>query len=301
MSASARTRDSAQARGVISESERRRRGFGLTLGTTQILLIAALVLEGAGPLYWVFKGSVSSTQDSLRDPLALWPAHTHWSNLTDAWSSLEIGKYLWNTLVIVGGSWFVQLFVATTGAYALSVLRPAYGRYVYGAVLATLFLPGTVSMVSLYLTVRDLPITGGSIADSPMAIWLPAGAHAFNVLLMKQFFDGLPRDLFEAARLDGAGPWRIFTRIVLPMSRPILAVVSLLAVMNSWKDFLWPMIAITTSDRQPLAVALPRLADTSDQSLLIAGMLISIIPPVVVFLVFQRQIVKGIAFTGLKG
>ncbi|MFE2493445.1 carbohydrate ABC transporter permease [Streptomyces scopuliridis] len=288
-------------RGVLSEAERRRPGTRFGLGTTRTLLILALVLEGAGPIYWIFKGAVSSTQESLHHPLALWPADVRWSNLTSAWTSLEIGKYLLNTVVLVGGSLVVQLFVATTGAYALSVLRPAYGKYVYGAVLATLFLPGTVSMVSLYLTILDLPVTGGSLANTPMAVWLPAGAHAFNVLLIKQFFDGIPRELFEAARLDGAGPWRILTRIVLPMSRPILAVVSLLAVMNAWKDFLWPMIAITDTQSQPLAVALPRLADTSDQSLLIAGMLIAIIPPVLVFLFFQRQIVRGIAFTGLKG
>ncbi|OPC83496.1 ABC transporter permease [Embleya scabrispora] len=284
----------------MSEAERRRPITRFGLGTTQLLLIAALIIEGAGPIYWVFKGSISSTQDSLRHPLALWPEEVHWSNISTAWTSLDLGRYLTNTVVLVGGSWFVQLFVAVTGAYALSVLRPFYGKYVYAAVLATLFLPGTVSMVSLYLTIQDLPLTGGSIANTPMAVWLPAGAHAFNVLLMKQFFDGIPKELLEAARLDGAGPWRILTRIVLPMSRPILAVVSLLAVMNAWKDFLWPMIAITDTEKQPLAVALPRLADTSNQSLLIAGMLIAIIPPVVVFLVFQRQIVRGIAFTGLK-
>ncbi|MEU8141621.1 carbohydrate ABC transporter permease [Nonomuraea sp. NPDC048901] len=279
---------------MISETERR--GMRLGLGTTQVLLIVALLLEGAGPIYWIFKGAISSTQESLRSPLALWPADVRWSNLTEAWTTLEVGHYLTNTVVLVAGSWFTQLFVATTGAYALSVLRPSYGKYIYGAVLATLFLPGTVSMVSLYLTVLDL-----SIANTPLAVWLPAGAHAFNVLLVKQFFDGIPKELFEAARLDGAGPWRIFTRVVLPMSRPILAVVSLLAVMNAWKDFLWPMIAITDTESQPLAVALPRLADTSDQALLIAGMLIAIIPPVLVFLLFQRQIIRGIAFTGLKG
>ncbi|MEV4887914.1 carbohydrate ABC transporter permease [Nonomuraea sp. NPDC055795] len=279
---------------MISEAERRSlRG---RLSTVQVLLIVVLLLEGAGPIYWIFKGAISSTQESLRDPLALWPAEARWSNLAEAWTTLEVGHYLTNTVVLVAGSWFTQLFVAATGAYALSILRPSYGKYVYGAVLATLFLPATVSMVSLYLTVLDL-----GIANTPLSVWLPAGAHAFNVLLVKQFFDGIPRELFEAARLDGAGPWRIFTSVVLPMSRPILAVVSLLAVMNAWKDFLWPMIAITDTESQPLAVALPRLADTSDQALLIAGMLIAIIPPVVVFLVFQRQIIRGIAFTGLKG
>jgi multiple sugar transport system permease protein len=206
-----------------------------------------------------------------------------------------------NTVVLVGGSWFVQLLVATTGAFALSVLRPRYGRLVYAAVLGTLFIPGTTSLVALYLTILDLPITGGSIANTPWAVWLPAGAQAFNVLIMKQFFDALPRELYEAAMVDGAGTWRLFWQIVMPMSGPIVAVVSLLAVMGAWKEFLWPMVAISDTERQPLAVALPRLAESAEQNQVIAGMLIATIPPLVIFFVFQRHIVRGIGFTGLKG
>lgn len=132
-------------------------------------------------------------------------------------------------------------------------------------------------------------------------MWLPAGAHAFNVLIMKQFFDSLPRELHEAAQVDGAGPWRLFWQIVMPMSGPIVAVVSLLAVMSAWKEFLWPMIVISDPDAQPLSVALPRLAETTQQNQVIAGMLITIIPPLLLYLVFQRHIVRGINFTGLKG
>jgi multiple sugar transport system permease protein len=148
----------------------------------------------------------------------------------------------------------------------------------------------------LYLTVLDL-----SLVDTPWAVWLPAGAHAFNVLIMKQFFDALPSELYQAAQVDGAGPIRLFWQIVMPMSRPILAVVSLLAVMDAWKDFLWPMVAISDAESQPLAVALPRLAETAEQNQVIAGMLVAIVPPLLLFLTFQRHIVRGIGFTGLKG
>lgn len=285
-----------RTRGIVSDLDRRRPGVRWSLGLTHGLLLLATLLVGLGPILWTAKGALSPTQDLLREPLRLWPSSVQWGNLTAAWTELRVGHYLLNTVVLVGGSWFVQILVAATGAFALSVLKPRFGRVVYGAVLATLFVPGTVSLVALYLTVLDL-----SMADTPWAVWLPAGAHAFNVLIMKQFFDGLPRELYQAAQVDGAGPFRLFWQIVMPMSRPILAVVSLLAVMDAWKDFLWPMVAISDSDKQPLAVALPRLAETAEQNQVIAGMLVAILPPLLLFLTFQRHIVRGISFTGLKG
>jgi multiple sugar transport system permease protein len=288
-------------RGVLSSADRRRTSVRLGWGGMQTLLVIAVVVAGAGPLYWTAKSAISATPDLLAHPLSLWPETFEWHNLADAWSTLRIGHYLVNTAILVGGSWLIQLLVATTAGYALSVLRPRFGRYVYGAILATLFLPGTVSMVALYLTVLHVPGLGVSLTDTPLAVWLPAGAHAFNILLAKQFFDALPRELFEAAEVDGAGTFRVFWRIVLPLSTPLLAVISLLAVMAAWKDFLWPLIVITDPDRQPIAVALPRLANSSDQALLLAGMFIAIVPPLLIFVVFQRYIVRGVGFTGLKG
>jgi multiple sugar transport system permease protein len=288
-------------RGLVSNADRSRPVVRWTLrGLHGLFLIGALV-AGLGPLLWTVKGAISPTQELLQDPLRLWPSTPQWGTISSAWQELRVGHYLLNTVVLVAGSWLVQLIVATTGAFALSVLRPRYGRFVYAAVLATLFIPGTVSLVALYLTVLHLPVTGGSIADTPWAIWLPAGAHAFNVLIMKQFFDELPHELFEAAQVDGAGPVRLFWRIVMPMSRPILAVVSLLTIMGAWKEFLWPMVAISNTEHQPLSVALPRLAEVAEQNQVIAGMFIATVPPLLIFLVFQRHIVRGIGFTGLKG
>jgi multiple sugar transport system permease protein len=291
----------AVRRGLLSHHDRRRPHVRVGWGGTQVVLLAAVVLAGGGPLWWTAKTAVSSSQDLLRHPLAVWPHPVTWRNLADAWTILQIGHYLLNTLVLVGGSWLTQLFVATTAGYALSILRPRFGRHVYVAILATLFLPGTVTMVALYLTVLHVPGLGISLTDTPFAVWLPAGAHAFNILLAKQFFDGIPRELVEAANVDGAGPWRVFGRIVLPMSVPLVAVVSLLSIMAAWKDFLWPLIVLTSPDRQPLAVALPRLAGSTDQALLLAAMFIAIIPALLIFVIFQRYIVRGVGFTGLKG
>lgn len=293
--------DDDRSRGVISSADRRRPAVRWTMGIFQPVLLVAVALTGLGPILWTVKGALSPTQELLKDPLRPWPSVVQWGNLLTAWQDLRLGHYLLNTALLVGGCWFFQLLVATFGAFVLSVLRPRYGRVVYHAVLATLFIPGTTSLVALYLVVLHLPLTGTSIANTPWAVWLPAGAHAFNVLIMKQFFDSLPRELYEAAQVDGAGPWRLFWQIVMPMSGPIISVVSLLAVMSAWKEFLWPMVVISDPDAQPLSVALPRLAETTQQNQVIAGMILSIIPPLLLFLVFQRHIVRGIGFTGLKG
>lgn len=121
------------------------------------------------------------------------------------------------------------------------------------------------------------------------------------MLLAKQFFDALPKELFDAARVDGASTWQLLTKIVLPMSKPVLAVISLLAVMHSWKDFIWPLVAITDPEKQPISVALAQLATQAPQDQLIAAMVLAVAPPVLVFVVCQKYIVAGLGFTGVKG
>lgn len=281
---------------MISDFDRRRPVVRIVLGSTQFAVFLGVLVVGLGPILWTVKGALSPTQELIKDPVRLWPSQPAWAVLGKAWSDLRIGHFLLNTVLLAGGSWLVQLVVCFMGAYALSVLRPKMGRFIYGAVLATLFLPGSVSLVALYLTVLDL-----HLANTMWAVWLPAGAHAFTVLLMKRFFDGIPRELFGAAQVDGAGPWRLFWQIVLPMSKPIIAVVSLLTLMGAWKEFLWPMVAISDTEAHPISVALPRLAEFAEENTVIAGMFLALMPPVLVFIAFQKYIVRGVGFTGVKG
>jgi len=281
--------------------ERQRPATRAALRAVQAIVLIALIAAGVGPLYWMVKGAVSAPSDTAAHPLAVWPHDARLGNFGTAFHQLGIGHYLWNTVLVVGGSWLVQLFVSVTAGFALSVLRPKFGGVVYALILATMFVPYTVNIVSLFLTVVDVPIVHVDLADSYWAIWLPAGASAFTVLLAKQFFDALPHELFEAARLDGASTRHLLTKIVLPMSRPVLAVISLLAITHSWKEFVWPLVALTDPEKQPISVALSQLSGQAPQDLLIASMVMAAAPPVVLFALFQRQIVSGLGFTGVKG
>jgi multiple sugar transport system permease protein len=287
----------------VSASDWRSPVVRRTTRTLHIVLLVGLVIWAIGPLYWLFVASLSSPTDSLAHPTALWPAETLWSNFKNAWTDLDLGLYFKNTVVLSFGSWLAQVIVATTGGYALSVLRPRYGKVLYAMVLATLFIPTVVLLVPLFGIVTRLPVAHTTLVGTYWAIWLPAGANAFNVVLIKRFFDNLPREIFEAARVDGAGPVRLFLSIVLPMSKPILGVVSVFAFIASWKDFLWPFLILGSSEtRQPLSVHLPLILEFTDRSQLLAGMFLSTLLPLIVFAIFQRVFLRNQGIGGaLKG
>ena len=294
--------EGAAERGIVAPADWRRRRVRWPLLTIQGAFLLLLIIVGLGPLLWMAKAAVTPTQDTLRYPMALWPHGIDLAQLGIAWSKTHIDRYLLNTVVIAAGSWAIQLVVATTGGYALSVLRPRFGGIVTGLVLATLFVPPIVLLVPLYLTIVHVPIANIRLIDSYWAIWLPAGASAVNLILVKRFFDNLPREIFEAARVDGAGPVRLFWSIVLPLSRPILGVVSVFAITATWKDYLWPLLVIRDPNLQPLSVRLPTLQASTDLGVFIAALAISSLIPIVLFLVFQRLFLNGAGLSGaIKG
>lgn len=288
----------ANERGILSPQDWRRPQVRHSARAVQAVLLLVLLVAGLGPMLWLAKAAITPTQDTLRDPLAFWPHGMDWANLQEAWTRVEIDKHFFNTVIIAAGSWLVQLTVATTAGYALAVLRPRYRTVLTTLILATLFVPAVVLLVPLYLTVLDPPLLGRSLINSFWAVWLPAGASAFNVLIVQRFFANLPQEVFEAARVDGAGPYRLFWSVVLPMSRPILGVVSVFAVIASWKDFLWPFLVLQDPDKQPLSVRLPALQRFVPLDEFLAALAISSIIPIALFLVFQRMFLSS---TGLGG
>ncbi|MFF4436751.1 carbohydrate ABC transporter permease [Streptomyces sp. NPDC001621] len=266
---------------------------------TGVVLLFALAF--LFPVYWMVTGALKSPDEVARTPPTLLPAHWNGGGYTDAWDLMELPRHLENTLVQAAGAWAFQLVFCTAAAYALSKLRPAFGKVVLGGILATLMVPAQALVVPKYLTVADLPLVHTSLLDDPLAIWLPAVANAFNLYLLKRFFDQLPRDVLEAAEMDGAGKLRTLWSVVLPMSRPVLGVVSIFALVAVWQDFLWPLMVFSDTDKQPISVALAQLSQNIQLTVLIAAMVIASIPMVALFLVFQRHIIAGISAGSTKG
>ena len=289
-------------RGIVSVADWTKPRIRRTMRASHAVLLVVLAVSGLGPLLWLGKAALSPTQDTLRTPLAIFPNGIEWQNVVTAWSTIHLDVQFANTLWVAAGSWAVQIVVATTAGYALSILRPKYAGVLNALVLGTLFVPSVVLLVPLYLTVLDVPFLGISLINTFWAVWLPAGASAFNVLLVKRFFDNLPREVFEAARTDGATSFRLFWSIVLPMSKPIVGVVSVFAIIAAWKDFLWPSLVLIDPMVQPLSVRLPALQQSIELGVYLAALAISSIIPILLFLVFQRMFLRGAGLGGaVKG
>jgi len=280
------------------------RGRGRTLYWLALIGVTALfVLAFLFPIYWMVTGALKAPAELAQPMPTLIPETFRPETYAQAWNEMEIARYFTNTALYALGGWLIQLIVAVATAYALSKLRPLLGNVVLALMLASLMLPSAALLVPAYLTVSDVPLVGVNLLNTPWALWLPAAANAFNIYVLKRFFDQIPDDLLDSASLDGAGRLRILWSVVLPLSRPVLGVVSIFAIIGIWKDFLWPLLVLQDPNVQTLSVALSRLSATSQVPLnvMMAGLVIASVPMVVIFLIFQRSIIGGLSVGAMKG
>lgn len=293
----------AATRTLVSETELRRGRnrvlYWVLLAVVTVLFVVAFVL----PLYWMVAGALKTPAELAQATPTAVPADPQPQNFATAWEQMRIARFFGNTVYYAVGGWLIQLIVDVAAAYALSKLRPVLGKLLLGMMLASLMLPAAALLVPAYLTITDVPIFGWNLIDTPWALWLPAAANAFNIYVLKRFFDQIPNDLLDSAAIDGAGKLRILASIVLPLSRPVLGVVSIFAIIAMWKDFLWPLLVLQDPEKQTLSVALSRLANTSQvpQTEFLAGLVIASVPMVVIFLIFQRSIISGLSAGSMKG
>lgn len=288
-------------RTLISPAQIARPRGKVVYWVTFVLVVALFTLVFLGPLYWMVTGGLKTTQEIVQSPPTLVPDALHPENYTRAWDVMDLSGLLFNTLYYAFGALAFQLVLDVAAAYSLSRLRPVFGKAVLAMMLATLMIPATVLVVPQYLTVLDVPIVERNLLNSPWAIWLPSVTNAFNIFLLKRFFDSIPRELLDAASIDGASPMRTLWSVVLPISRPILGVVSIFAVVGVWKDFLWPMLTLPDPSRQTLNVGIYSLSTGVPENILVAALTIASVPTLLIFLIFQRNIMSGLTAGGLKG
>ncbi|MGW4437608.1 carbohydrate ABC transporter permease [Streptomyces sp. NPDC004596] len=265
------------------------------------VVVAAFTLVFLGPLYWLASSGVKDPQEVIQTPPTLVPRSFTPGNYSRAWDVMDLSRLLLNTTFYAFGALACQLVLDVAAAYSLSRLRPVLGKAILGMMLATLMIPATVLVVPQYLTVLDVPFVHRNLLNSPWAIWLPSVTNAFNIFLLKRFFDSIPKDLLDAAAMDGASPMRVLWSIVLPVSRPILGVVSIFAIVGVWKDFLWPMLTLPDPSKQTLNVGIYSLSTGVPVNILIAALTIASLPTLLIFLVFQRNIMSGLTAGALKG
>ena len=283
-----------------------RRPSGRVIYWTVFALLLTCTLVTFGPLYWMFSSALKSSIEIFQNPPTIWPLHPAWGNYANAWNVLQYPRYFVNTLSLAAGAVVLQLLVSATAAFALSKLRPAGKGIIQFVFFSTLMVPPVVYLIPQFVNISDLPLIHVSLINSWAGVWLPEAASALNILILKSFFDTIPSELTDAARLDGASAWQLFSRIILPLSRPALAVVTIFTVVASWKDFLWPLLVLFNPEVQSLSVAIYHESGINSTyplpfNYLMAGLVLASVPPILLFLLFQRQIIRGVNLTGLKG
>ncbi|MDZ7374893.1 MAG: carbohydrate ABC transporter permease [candidate division KSB1 bacterium] len=261
------------------------------------LLAFLLALWACVPFVWMLSASTMPAGEASQFPPRLFPSSptlAHYSTLLDR---LSLARYFLNSLVLAIGVSLASLLVNSMAGYAFSKLAFPGRRPLFTVLLSTMIIPGQVTMLPVFLLLKHL-----HLLNSYLGIILPGMASVFAVYLVKQYFDALPDSLLEAARLDGAGDWAIYWRIMLPLSRPILATLGLFTFVGTWNDFLWPLIVMTREDMYTLPVALATLMGehAQDVELMMAGCVLTVLPIVIVFLLLQRHYLRGILIGGLR-
>jgi len=272
----------------------------LFTGLLVIVAIAWLL-----PAVWVLVTSLKPTENIVRVPPEWipWPATiAHYGEVLFSSSrTARIGRAFLNSIVVSLGSVAVVVLTSAMAAYPLARMRFRGRDLVFGLLVGSLMVPNAVILVPQYVLVQRL---GWLSTYQGLIVPEAAMTFAFGVFLLRQFFLTIPSELEDAARIDGADPWQIFTRIVLPLSQPVLGALAIFAFRSAWNDFLWPLIAVNKPDMFPLPVALALLRGAyaaESYGPIMAGAVLSALPLLIVFLVANRRIVEGVRVSALKG
>ena len=260
-----------------------------------IALIAAAVLA---PLMWMAAAAFMPTGDAQKYPPPLWPASPVLDHFRELFTRLNVGRYFANSLLIALAITAAGVSFNALAGYAFAKLRFPGREPIFRTLLAALVVPLQVTMLPLFLLLKYL----GAI-NTYWAVILPSMATIYGVFMVRQFAQSIPDSLLDAARLDGAGEFRIFTSIVLPTLKPVLATLAIFTFLGAWNDFMWPLIVLTGNDSYTLPVALAILSSekVADAELMMAGSLVTMLPAVLVFAVLQKQLIGGIMGGALKG
>ena len=263
-------------------------------------MVCTLALVCVIPLYWMVRSSLMKTTEIyMMDPFIVWPQVMRWENYADAMKFAPFGRYAWNTLIILSGCLVGVLLTGSMAAYAFSRIKWKGRSFCFFLILTTMMLPASVTVVPQFMIWKSM-----NAIDTYLPLILPSflGGGAFNIFLLRQFFMGIPKELDEAAEMDGAGHVRIFLQIILPLSRSVLIVVGLFTFLNCWNDFFAPLIYLNDQKKYTLALGLLQFRGNyqSKWNLLMAASTIVAVPCILVYLMGQKYLIEGITLTGMK-
>ncbi|MBQ7573622.1 MAG: carbohydrate ABC transporter permease [Clostridia bacterium] len=267
-----------------------------------VLIIALICLV---PVLWLVITSMKDVKEIYQVPPTLLPKHIDLMKFKRVWDKMSFFKYYKNSFILCAGAILADIAISGLAGYVLSRLRPHGIRAVHTAIFLTMLIPGTVSLVPLFKTFLDMPIIHVSLVDTYIPMWLMACANCFNILIFKSTFDSVSKEFIEAAQIDGCSNFGIFLRIVMPLSLPVIMVIAILDFTGVWGEFLYPYLLLQNKDLYPVAVKIYDLKVSGGGILLdeyMMALFFTIIPPVILFIVFQKQMMNGVSFSGgVKG
>ena len=262
-----------------------------------VVLIALAVLMLI-PFAWMLSASLKLDKDVFLFPIKWIPENPRWANYVDIWTKIPLAKFVLNTTKLTIIVTILQLFTSSFAAYAFAKLKFKHRDLLFLAYVSTIAMPWQVYMVPQFIMMRSMGMN-----DSHMAIICLQAFSAFGVFMMRQFYQGIPDELCEAARIDGMNEYQIWYKIMLPLSKPALSTLTIFTFVSTWNDFLGPMIYLKTEAKKTLQIGLRMFISqySSEYGLIMAASVVSLIPVLVVFLSLQKYFVEGIAATGVKG
>ncbi|MFI8205351.1 carbohydrate ABC transporter permease [Streptomyces sp. NPDC085937] len=270
--------------------------------TPLLYVVASLgLLVMSAPFLWMALSAFKTRRDLTASPPVWLPSEWTLSNFGALLDQLDMPRHFLNSLIVALLVTLCNLLFCSMLGYALAKLEFTGRSKIFGVVLAALMVPGNLLILPLYVL-----MTKFGLIDTYAGLVLPFAAGAFGVFLMRQFMQSIPDELLEAARIDGAGEWYIFWRIVMPLVKPALATLTIFTFLGSWNNFVWPLIATNDPDKYTLPVALATFANDPNRTvgggngMLMAGSLLVVLPVLLVFVVLQRHFTQGIATAGLK-
>lgn len=263
-----------------------------------ILILGCVIM--AMPFLWMIVSSLKSAGEIWTFPPVFFPKDIKWANYIEAWKALPFDKFFINTLIVTISVTVGQLFTCSLGGYAFARLQfPARDKIFLGY-LATLMIPFPVIMIPLFILMKNI-----GWVDSLIGLIVPGLFSAWGTFLMRQFMLSIPRDLEDAAKIEGCSLWGIYWRIILPLCKPVLATLGIFTFLATWNDFLWPLIMINTIPKKTLPLGLvmfqARIAAETPWHLIMAASCFTIVPVLILFVIGQKYYVRGIVTTGLKG
>lgn len=260
-----------------------------------LIMTAAMVV----PFLWMLSASIKSDREVfLMNPFVWIPEVPKWENYIEIWTKIPMLKFVENTVFLTIVVTLLQLLTSSFAAYSFAKLDFKHKNALFLAYIATIAMPWQVYMVPQFIMMRNMGLN-----DKLLAMICLQAFSAFGVFLMKQFYEGIPSELCEAARIDGMSEYKIYMKIMLPLSKPALSTLTIFTFVNTWNDYLGPLIYLKTEEKKTIQLGLKMFIGqySSEYGLIMAGSVLSLIPVIIVFLCLQKYFVEGVASTGLKG